>query len=56
MENEDMEKGKMPSDNTDLTPEKAKKMLEDNSAHGHPLTDQQKKYFGVIAGQDDKKD
>lgn len=29
---------------------KAKKMLKDNSAQGHPLTDKQKKYFGFIAG------
>ena len=33
-----------------LTSGKAKKMLKDNSAYGKPLTDQQKKYFGYIAG------
>jgi len=53
---ESEEKKKMPSETTDITPEKAKKMLKDNSAHGYPLTDQQKKYFGVIAGEDEESD
>ena len=30
--------------------EKAKTMLRDDSAQGHPLTDKQKGYFGMIAG------
>ena len=34
----------------DLTPEKAKQILRDGEVHGHPLTDQQKKFFGAIAG------
>lgn len=33
-----------------LTSAKAKKILEDNSAQGHPLTEKQKRYFGWIAG------
>ena len=33
-----------------LGPAKAKKMLEDNSAQGHPLTDKQRGLFGLIAG------
>lgn len=33
-----------------LSPEKAKKMLRDNSAQGHPLTPKQKGLFGLIAG------
>lgn len=33
-----------------LSPEKAEKMLHDNSAQGHPLTDKQRGYFGLIAG------
>lgn len=33
-----------------LTAEKAKKMLKDDSAQGHTLTPQQKKFFGLIAG------
>lgn len=33
-----------------LSPEKAKKMLHDDSAQGHPLTGKQKGYFGLIAG------
>lgn len=32
------------------TAAKAKKMLADNSAQGHPLTKKQKGYFGFIAG------
>ena len=33
-----------------LGPAKAKQMLKDNSAQGHPLTPAQKGYFGLIAG------
>jgi hypothetical protein len=33
-----------------LTAWKAKKMLSDNSAQGHPLTARQKRYFGWVAG------
>jgi len=31
------------------SPEKAKKMLADNSAQGHALTDNQKKFFRALA-------
>jgi len=33
-----------------LSPEKAKEILRDGTAQGHPLTPKQKKYFGFIAG------
>ena len=33
-----------------LTSAKAKKILHDKSVHGHPLTEQQRKFFGAIAG------
>jgi len=32
-----------------MTQDKAKKMLHDNSAQGHPLTKKQRGLFGVIA-------
>lgn len=32
------------------SPEKAKKMLRDNSAQGRPLSPAQKGFFGLIAG------
>lgn len=32
-----------------LTKAKAKEMLHDKTAHGHPLTEKQRKYFGAIA-------
>ena len=34
----------------DVTPEKAKQILKDDSAQGQPLTDKQKRYFGWKAG------
>jgi anti-sigma28 factor (negative regulator of flagellin synthesis) len=33
-----------------LTSSKAKEILRDNTAHGHPLTPKQKRYFGYVAG------
>jgi hypothetical protein len=33
-----------------LTSKKAKKILKDDSAQGHPLTKKQKRFFGAIAG------
>lgn len=33
-----------------LTSSKAKKILHDKEVHGHPLTEQQRKFFGAIAG------
>lgn len=41
-----------PSDKVD--PEKAKKILEDDSAQGHPLTEKQKGMFGAAAGRAEK--
>ncbi len=38
-----------------LTPEKARKILHDKEVHGKPLTDQQRKYFGAVAGGTAKK-
>ena len=32
-----------------LSKAKAGKMLKEKSAHGHPLTDAQRRYFGVIS-------
>ncbi len=43
MEKKDMKKA-------DLTPTKAKQILSDDSAQGHPLTDKQKRYMGWVAG------
>lgn len=37
-----------------LTKEKAHQMLIDNSAHGKPLTDKQKKYFGMLSHSNHK--
>ena len=34
----------------DPTPEKAKKMLRDGTAHGKSLTPRQKRYLGFVAG------
>jgi hypothetical protein len=39
----------MPSEN--ISPEKAKQMLKDGTAHGHPLTDKQKKMLGAAVGR-----
>jgi hypothetical protein len=33
-----------------LTSNKAKQILKDKEVHGHPLTEQQRKFFGAIAG------
>ena len=33
-----------------LSPGKARKMLHDNSAQGHPLTNKQRGLFGLVAG------
>lgn len=42
MEDKHVEKG-------ELTPKKARKILHDKEVHGHPLTEQQRKFFGAIA-------
>lgn len=41
-----------PSEHTDITPDKARTMLHDNSAQGHPLTDKQKRFLGAIIGKE----
>jgi len=33
----------------ELTPGKARQILHDKEVHGHPLTEQQRKYFGAVA-------
>jgi hypothetical protein len=38
------------ADDSNLSATKAGKMLEDNSAQGHPLTGKQKRYFGWVKG------
>lgn len=45
----DMEKG-------NLTQAKAKKILKDGEVHGQALTDQQKKFFGAIAGGEEPRE
>lgn len=55
MEGEDMEKGKMPSESSDVSPEKAKEILKHGSVHGHELTKDQEGFFGAIAGQSEDK-
>lgn len=34
-----------------ITPEKARKILEDGRAHGKPLTEKQRKFFGKMASR-----
>lgn len=48
-------KGKksLPSDDADVSPEKARKILEDGEANGKPLTKKQRGFFGAIAGKKD---
>jgi hypothetical protein len=46
--------GHKPSSKIKMSPEKAKKILKDNSVHGHPLTKKQKGLFGSIAGKSKK--
>lgn len=46
----DMEKG-LPSEGTNLTPEKARQMLHEGSGgHGRAITEQQRKFFGALGG------
>ena len=40
----------LPSAHTDLSPEKARKILHDGTAQGHPLTEKQRGFFGAVAG------
>ena len=39
--------------NGGLTPGKARKMLHDGTANGHPITEKQRKYFGYVSGLKD---
>jgi hypothetical protein len=48
-------KKSQPSEHTDLTPEKAGRMLEENEANGEPLTKKQRGFFGAVRGKKDKK-
>ena len=49
----DSKKAAQPS--ADISPEKAKQILRDDSAHGHPLTPAQRGMFGAAAGRARKK-
>ncbi|MGH7743819.1 MAG: hypothetical protein ACREQ5_03235 [Candidatus Dormibacteria bacterium] len=42
----------LPSEHTDITPEKAKTMLKEGEAKGHDLTDKQKGFLGAVAGKE----
>lgn len=42
---------KLPSQQLDITPEKACKILKDGEVRGHPLTERQRGLFGVICGR-----
>ncbi len=43
--------GEVPSETADVSPEKAKKILEDGEIDGKPLTEVQRGMFGAIAGK-----
>lgn len=47
-----VEKYGQPSD--EISPEKAREMLADGTAHGRPLTEAQKGMLGTAAGRDEK--
>jgi hypothetical protein len=40
-----------PSDRSDVSPTKARKILRDGTVHGKTLTSKQKGMFGAIAGK-----
>ena len=44
----------LPSEEADVTPEKARAILRDGTVHGKPLTEKQRGMFGAIAGQGKK--
>ena len=46
----------LPSEEADITPEKARQILRDGEVHGKPLTEAQRGFFGAIAGKDREKD
>ena len=45
----------LPSQTTDITPQKARKILEDKTVRGHPLTPKQRGFFGAVAGKSKKR-
>lgn len=45
-----LEKG-MPSEESGVSPEKARKILKDGTVNGQPLSDKQRRMFGAIAGK-----
>ena len=47
------EKFSQPSD--EISPQKAREMLADGTAHGHPLTDAQKRMLGAAVGRGEGK-
>lgn len=51
--NENVERYALPSETSDISPEKAKKMLEDGHANGKALSDAQRGMLGAIAGKGD---
>lgn len=47
---------KTPSQRKDApSPAKAREILRDGTAQGHPLTGKQKRFFGAVAGQGKKR-
>lgn len=44
------DKGNLMAKRKKLTKSKAKEMLKHGEVHGHPLTEAQKGYFGLVAG------
>ncbi len=41
----------LPSETTGVGPEKARKILQDGEVNGHPLTEAQRRMFGMIASR-----
>jgi hypothetical protein len=46
----EQEKQQFAKSHGHVSPQKAKKILKDDSAHGHPLTPRQKRFMGWEAG------
>ena len=49
-----MDRKQLPSEEADVSPEKAREILSDGTVHGKPLTEAQRGMFGAIAGRDRK--
>ena len=45
----------LPSETTDISPEKAREILKDDNIEGEPLSGPQKGFFRTIAGMDNGK-